>query len=379
MRFKIESVFFLSVSFLLAPVFYLLAYLRKLIFFNKDAPRILIVQSARIGDMVCITPVFREIKKKYPKAYIATLVAEPATGVTLHNPYIDKFYFYKTSNYITASLRAYFEIGPFQYDYSFNFFPGLLGNALPLWFGIPHRITTTIDVASRTLKILFPLSNCRILYKKEESAPRHHLKLLDCLGISDSKEKRELYAYPQADEKVANIFCEIGIDRLKKNIAISVGCGKDFRKWPLERFTALADWILDNIDANIIFTGGDEDRADVRQVISAMRHRANIFDVAGRFSIAELPSFFKTVSLFISVSTGPLYIADAMGCGTIDIIGTDAAANQAPQGNTVIVERGDVASCSYVMYPSTCSPKQTRDRMDISVVMVQDAVQKILR
>ena len=378
MRSKIESVFFLSVSFVLAPVFYLLAYIRRLIFFKKDEPRILIVQSARIGDMVCITPVFREIKKKYPKAYIATLVAEPAVGVTLHNPYIDKFYFYKTSNYIAASVRAYFEIRPLQYDYSFNFFPGMLGNALPMWLGIPHRITTTIDVASRTLKMLFPLSNHWELYKKEASAPHHHLKLLRYIGISDTSDKREVYAYPEADARTANIFRELGIDPSKKNIAISVGCGKDFRKWPLKRFVELSDWIRDHYDANIIFTGGDEDRDAIKQALSMMRHRTDVFDVSGKFSIAGLPSFFKKISLFISVSTGPLYIADAMGCDTIDIIGTDAAINQAPQGNTIIVERAEIPSCSYVMYPHTCSLRQMQGRMDIPVAMVRDAVRKIL-
>ena len=109
-----------------------------------------------------------------------------------------------------------------------------------------------------------------------------------------------------------------------------------------------------------------------------MRHRTDVFDVSGKFSIAGLPSFFKKISLFISVSTGPLYIADAMGCDTIDIIGTDAAINQAPQGNTIIVERAEIPSCSYVMYPHTCSPRQMQDRMDIPVAMVRDAVRKIL-
>ncbi|MEK9175210.1 MAG: hypothetical protein AAB795_01305, partial [Patescibacteria group bacterium] len=204
MRFIFENIFFLVVTYAGAPLWYSVIFIRSCFGYNADAPRILIIQSARIGDMVCITPVFREIKKKYPKAYIATLVAEPAVGVTLHNPFIDQFYFYDTSNDIVASVLAFFQIKPLTYDYSFNFFPGKLGNALPFWLGIPHRITTKIDVSSRTLKLLFPFSNCQELYTKEESAPHHHLKLLRYIGISNPSDKREVFTYPEADEKVAN-------------------------------------------------------------------------------------------------------------------------------------------------------------------------------
>ena len=42
-----------------SPLIYLLITLRK----KKTISRILIIQTAKIGDLICSTPVFREIKR----------------------------------------------------------------------------------------------------------------------------------------------------------------------------------------------------------------------------------------------------------------------------------------------------------------------------
>ncbi|MCX6165489.1 MAG: lipopolysaccharide heptosyltransferase family protein, partial [Ignavibacteriae bacterium] len=52
--------------------------------------RILIVRTDRVGDVVMITPMVREIKKTFPDSFIATLTQPNTTAILENNPYIDK-------------------------------------------------------------------------------------------------------------------------------------------------------------------------------------------------------------------------------------------------------------------------------------------------
>ena len=52
----------------------------------------------------------------------------------------------------------------------------------------------------------------------------------------------------------------------------------------------------------------------------------------GLFSLDELKALIQRLSLFISVDTGPIYIAEAFDVPTIDIIGPMDENEQPPRG-----------------------------------------------
>ena len=52
--------------------------------------RILIVRTDRVGDVVMITPMLRELRKAFPDAFIATLTQPNTSEILLNNPNINK-------------------------------------------------------------------------------------------------------------------------------------------------------------------------------------------------------------------------------------------------------------------------------------------------
>ena len=52
--------------------------------------RILIVRTDRVGDVVMITAIPREIKKAFPDTYVATLTQPNTARILENNPYIDE-------------------------------------------------------------------------------------------------------------------------------------------------------------------------------------------------------------------------------------------------------------------------------------------------
>ena len=56
----------------------------------KCDPRILVTRTDRIGDLVLSTPVFRALREKYPKAWIACLTFLENKDIVIGNPYLDE-------------------------------------------------------------------------------------------------------------------------------------------------------------------------------------------------------------------------------------------------------------------------------------------------
>ena len=75
--------------------------------------------------------------------------------------------------------------------------------------------------------------------------------------------------------------------------------------------------------------GGPKDEEKVEKTISLMKNQATpVTDL----NIDELKAFISKLNLFISVDTGPIYIAEAFNVPTIDITGPIDENEQPPRG-----------------------------------------------
>ena len=59
-----------------------------------EEPRILVTRTDRIGDLVLSTPVFSELRKKYPKAWIACLTFLENQEIVAGNPFLNEVILY---------------------------------------------------------------------------------------------------------------------------------------------------------------------------------------------------------------------------------------------------------------------------------------------
>ncbi len=57
-----------------------------------DAKKVLVLKYDRIGDMIVATPIFRELKNKYPSISISVLASKGNKDVIKYNPYVDNIY-----------------------------------------------------------------------------------------------------------------------------------------------------------------------------------------------------------------------------------------------------------------------------------------------
>lgn len=116
-----------------------------------------------------------------------------------------------------------------------------------------------------------------------------------------------------ADRGEAAGVLPAGVGRL---VAIHPGANDPRRRWPAERFAAVADRLAQR-GALVVLVGSAADAEITAAVAAAMRRPA--VDIAGRLSLGGLTGLLARCVLLIGNDSGPRHIAAATGTATVGI------------------------------------------------------------
>lgn len=99
-------------------------------------------------------------------------------------------------------------------------------------------------------------------------------------------------------------------------VAVHPGASDARRRWPPERFAAVAD-ALARRGAAIVLVAADEEKHLTAAVRAAMRSDA--IDAGGRLSLPALLGTLHRARLFVGDDSGPLHLAGAVGAATVGV------------------------------------------------------------
>jgi len=122
-----------------------------------------------------------------------------------------------------------------------------------------------------------------------------------------------------AGEKVEDFLSSKGIGRGDIIVGIHPGASCPSKRWPVERFAALADKIIADFRVKVVIIVGPSDMGLGDRAASLSRRGA--VNLAGILSIRELAAFLKRCALFISNDSGPVHISVAVGTPVVSIFG----------------------------------------------------------
>jgi len=333
---------------LLSPVLYLLIFLRKLSS-GKKPLRILVIQGAKIGDLICTTPIFREIKRKFPDSYLSVMVISKTKDILRNNPRLDEILIIDDYQGISGKMKLLSKLRREKYDWVFSLLPDSFDNLIGLWSLIPNRVVTTYKQSGEITKLLSVFSNKRLEYKRHLSLLRHYFNLLKFVGIKETSEEKEIFIKPAEEEKAANFLKSHNLNENDLLVGISIKAGIDLKEWEQDKFVQLADRLAEELNAKIIFIGGPADSSLIEEAQRKMKNTS--ISAANNFRLYETPALMKKLKLFISVDTGPLYIADTVGTPVVSISGPCDAREQSPSGKKVIIiqKKINCVPCSFVI------------------------------
>ena len=348
---------------------------------KKNVPaKILVIQVAKIGDLVCTTPVFREIKKKFPNSYLAALVIGKTKDILTNNPRLEEIISFDDFPGIVGKIKLIKKLKKEKYDWVFSLLPDSFNNIIAFWSLAPGRIVTTYKDAGEITWLTSIFNNHCLEYKRGTSAPKHYLNLLKFIDIKEYSEKREVFIKP-AEEKNALDYLRLqDLDNNDLLIGMSVTAGVKFSEWEPSKFAALADQLIEKLKAKIIFVGSAADSFKVTEVQGMMENDS--INSCGQFSLRELPALMKNLKLFVSVDTGPLYIADALEVPVVDIMGPSDMGEQCPIGSRSKIIQKDIhcSPCLFIFLGIRfCKEEHLKCLKETTVEEVFEAAQNLIK
>ena len=279
---------------------------------------ILVIDFGQLGDVVMSLPALRAIREKFPFARVTVAAGRAAAEVIEMSGYADASIVVDRvslrDGFIPLSIFKIFQIvGDVrrrQFDFVIDLHSFSETNLLGFFSGAPKRL-----FSRRSRSSLDFLANFKPVPPLEENNRSRHqidryLDVLKPLEINDAPRVPRLPTRASEDREIDAMLRKSKADAGSPLVGLFPGAGHDSRRWPLEKFAELADFLLRNDGVRSIVFAGPEERGLVPQMRSLFPQSAVILD---RLTIRQLAAAQARLAVFVSNDTGPLHIAAAVG------------------------------------------------------------------
>lgn len=266
-----------------------------------------VIQTAFYGDVILTTPLIRRAAERLG-APVDVVVQPAALPVLQNNPSIrDRIPFDKRGRDrgIAGFVRLVRLLRRRRYDVAYLAQSSLRSALLAFAARIPRRIG--FRGAPGTL-----LHTHSVTPRSEPHQVERLLALAD--GAPDRREP-ELFPGPQERAAVDALLAEAGIQ--SEFVVLAPGAQWGSKRWPY--FPELARGLAAEIPLAIV--GGPGDRADARQIRTALGAGTPVADATGRLSILAAGELIRRARVLVSNDSAPVHLASAVGTATVEIYG----------------------------------------------------------
>jgi 3-deoxy-D-manno-octulosonic-acid transferase/heptosyltransferase-1 len=319
--------------------------------------KILIVKLSAIGDVIHTLPALNALRRHWPDAHITWLVEEAAADLVLGHPALDRVLVCRRKSWqgelrsIRSFLKVAAEISRFirrlrdtDYDLILDF-QALLKSAV--WIALARgrrKIGFGRGLEHMEHSYLF-LTERIPAVSMEVHALERGLMLLRAIGIPSQQVDYRIHVSAAARHKVDRLLADGGIRSDSPYVAVNPMAKWKTKGWEAEKFTALADRLIETYRLQVVFTGSGEDHQSIESMIDRMAHGNRAFNSAGKTSLTELAAVFERARLVISTDTGPMHLAAALERPVVALFGPTAPWRTGPFGQIHRIVR-TAAGCS---------------------------------
>lgn len=340
---------------LLTWLFFPLLWLRAAIKQTSQPTNVAVVQTAKIGDFVCTTPLFREVKRRYPACRLVVIGHAMNAPLARFNPHVDEFVELPSGGLRGFSGRWWLAnaFSTRNIDTVICVSPSTAAFVASLWAGVCRRLAVLPNYGGSSYRYAAPFLTHGVLHEQGRLLLETEWRLLSHLDIVPLSSDKEAWSAPHATGKAAMILA----GATGPFVGLGVSSGNKLKELGKTRLTLLAERLLATSSASLVLIGGLGDQALAASLVARLSS-SRVIDAAGQLSLDELPALLKRLSLYVGVDSGITYLAEASGVPVVDIMGPADACDQRPTGPHALVLSPNVpcAPCSHAFHaPYRCA------------------------
>lgn len=294
-------------------------------------PRIVVRGVNWLGDAVMTTPALRRLRERFPESHVTVLSPAKLGGLWMGHPDVDEVMTFERGDGLGSVSRR---LRSGRFDIAV-ILPNSLRSALEcLLAGVPRRVgrrwpwrswmltdpvpTTAHAVAMRKRPIAEILTRVASVSAVRDPDPdlrahqmHHYLDLVAALGADPSPLPPRLAVSGAEVEAVRQKHgFRPGSAWLGLNAGAEYGPAK---RWPADRFAAVADAIRREFDCGIAIFGGLGDVGLAMELAEQLKTAAPTLRIlAGKTSLRELLAALRCCRVLLTNDTGPMHVAAAL-------------------------------------------------------------------
>ncbi|MDQ2976583.1 MAG: lipopolysaccharide heptosyltransferase II [Acidobacteriota bacterium] len=319
----------------------------------KNIERIVVRGANWVGDAVMTVPALRELRRLFPKTRITLATRSWARGLFADADFLDELQVHDGTG-LRSVVQQVREWRRHDFDLAVLFPNSLEAALVAALSSVPLRIGYASYGRQRLLTHPLTLPEWR--------GTRHevfyYLQIVAELEWRIKGQETFLATEPNSSLEVSDARASAAIDLVRSKgviecrtlIALCPGSiNSRAKRWPAERYAALADRLIEEIDAQVILIGSAAEVEVSLEVTERMRNKPVV--LTGKTDLAELVAVLGLVNLLITNDTGPAHIAAALGRPTLVIFGPTNVATTRPFSPLAEI----------VVHPPECAPCMLRD------------------
>jgi heptosyltransferase-3 len=300
------------------------AYRERIGYGTLPLRRILVVQTQRLGDVLCATPLFTALRGEFPEARITALVHRPHHLILEGSPDLDEVLTYDRQS-THRSLRSRL---------------GLIGELRDREFDWALSIHAADSVAFALWQANIPWRTCVWRYGRRKPPPwarmfhqhirqdrldgtrhevDHNLQVLRDLGLAPRHQGLRITLSAAEVAEGGRLLAELGRDPARPLAILHPGHGGGRQAWPASGYAEVGRGLQDR-GWQVGVTGGPAEAAEAEAVARGVGS-PDVLQLAGKTGLRQLAAVLGRAGLFVSVSTGPMHVASAMRVPAVTLYG----------------------------------------------------------
>lgn len=304
--------------------------------FHSRTGKNLVIQTAKIGDFVNITPLLTHLGKS--DALLSNSVAALATrDNTLENIwYIEEHRsgLVKKMKLVWQILNRYDNIY-LLHPTNLNLFIAACCNASNKQFLSSYR--------RKSYQGLFYLTASGVVeHEKNTLTLENYLKLADRSFTKESYPKHATQPLWQPNSLPDEIFQHDGI-----RIGISITAGNQAKTIPPIIWQRLFNHLSD-LPCQFYAFGAPNEQSRLQELYKVVGARENLISLVGKVPLEDVPAAIGEIDFYIASDSGNVYIADAQQVPIILIYGPCCVEEQRPLGDVLLIGPNHIAPSSFV-------------------------------
>lgn len=291
---------------------------------RQDFHRILLIKPSSPGDILHALPVLHGLRRRYPVAYIAWLVATPFANLIETDPALSEVIPFDRKRFgrLGRSLRVTRDFARFVH--------GLKGRRFDLAVDLQGLFRSGFLARACGAPVRIGFANARemawIFYTHkivasgaDGHAANRNYAVAGMLGFADEPMDFSI-AMTDADRShAATLLKQAGFLPGQRYAVLVPGTRWETKRWSVERLGSLAALIRRDHYLDSILVGGADDTLEADRAVAASNGAAK--NLCGRTTLRQLAALIDRAALVVTADSTPMHLAAALDRPLVALFG----------------------------------------------------------